>query len=523
MIQVRNSKHRSFLAAWVLAATLLASTLAGCNEAASPASVGTTTVLTIVKGTQTSTYTMSSLKAIGATTGWAGQMSSTGTITGPSEYKGVAMTELLKAVGGITENDAVRVSAKDGYAMTLSYNQVTQGSGFPILDGTTGKEVASTSKPVVFVAYEEAGKPLDDTVGPLRLGIMTSKTQVTDGHWWVKWTQKIEVVPTVKAWSLQLEGAINESIDQATFESCSAIGCHGVKWTDDQNRVWEGVPLWYFAGRVDDASDTHKGDAFSDAVADKGYAVHVRASDGTVQEFTAAQVKRNNALIVAYKRDGSPLPDNQWPLRLVGSTLQKSQMVGQITKIKLELSAGGSTATVAPTTAPTAAPTTTPSSAAGPTVLTVVNGTKTVEYSLAALQKFQPYSGNGGTKNKTGVITGPFTYVGVPLLVVVNAAGGASSVLTADQSVKVTASDGFSKTLTYDQIVNGTVTTYDTTGAAATPTSKPVIALVYSVGGAPLDSANGPVSLGILCVDKLVSDGSAWVKIVTKIEVISNK
>jgi hypothetical protein len=524
MIAGLHNKWRAFLVASVLAATLLASTMAGCSETTSPASVGTSTVLTIVKGTQTSTYTMSSLKAIAATAGWAGQMSSTGTITGPNEYKGVAMTELLKAVGGITENDAVRVSAKDGYAMTLSYNQVTQGSGFPILDSTTGKEVTSTNKAVVFVAFEQDGKPLDDTVGPLRLGIMTSKTQVTDGHWWVKWTQKIEIVPTVKAWSLQLEGAINESIDQATFESCSAIGCHGVKWMDDQNRVWEGVPLWYLAGRVDDATDTHKGDAFSDAAADKGYAVHVRAADGTVQEFTAAQVKRNNALIIAYKRDGSPLPENQWPLRLVGSTLQKSQMVGQVTKIKLESSAGGPAATTAPTATPTTpSSSTTPVAAAGPTVLTVVNGTKTVEYSLAALQKFQPYSGNGGTKNKTGVITGPFTYQGVPLLVVVNAVGGASGALTADQSIKVTASDGFNKTLTYDQIVNGTVTTYDTTGAAATPTSKPVIALVYSVGGVPLDGATGPVQLGVLCADKLVSDGSAWVKMVVKIEVITNK
>jgi hypothetical protein len=523
MITGLHNKWRAFSVALVLAATLLASTLVSCSETTSPASVGTTTVLTIVKDTQTSTYTMSALKAIAATTGWAGQMSSTGTITGPNEYKGVAMAELLKAVGGITENDAVRVSAKDGYAMTLSYNQVTQGSGFPILDSTTGKEVAASNKPAVFVAYEQDSKPLDDTIGPLRLGIMTSKTQVTDGHWWVKWTQKIEVVPTVKAWSLQLEGAINENIDQATFESCSAIGCHGVKWTDDQNRVWEGVPLWYLAGRVDDVADTHKGDAFSDAVADKGYAVHLRASDGTEQALTSVEVKRNNALIVAYKRDGSALPDNQWPLRLVGSTLEKSQMIGQITKIKLALP-GGPAATTTPTMSPTAAPpTTTPSAPAGPTVLTVVNGTKTVEYSLAALQKFQPYSGNGGTKNKTGVITGPFTYQGVPLLVLVNAAGGASGALTADQSVKVTASDGFSKTLTYDQIVNGTVTTYDASGAAVTPASKPVIALVYAVGGVPLDNATGPVQLGILCAEKLVSDGSAWVKMLTKIEVVSNK
>jgi len=123
-------------------------------------------------------------------------------------------------------------------------------------------------------------------------------------------------------------------MDPGTFESGSAIGCHGVKWTDDQNRVWEGIPLWYLVGRVDD-TDTHKGDAFNDAVADTGYEVQLIAADGFTLKLTSAEVKRNDALIVAFKRDGNQLPENQWPLRLVGATLEKSQMIGQISTIKL--------------------------------------------------------------------------------------------------------------------------------------------------------------------------------------------
>jgi len=38
----------------------------------------------------------------------------------------VALSDIVKTVGGITSNDAVKISAKDGYSMTLSYNQVNE-------------------------------------------------------------------------------------------------------------------------------------------------------------------------------------------------------------------------------------------------------------------------------------------------------------------------------------------------------------------------------------------------------------
>jgi DMSO/TMAO reductase YedYZ molybdopterin-dependent catalytic subunit len=484
---------------------------AGCKNAsnaiATPTSATTSPssqpVLTIVNGTQTSTYTMEAIKKLPQITGWAGQMSSTGTITGPFEYKGVALTELLKAVGGITDTNAIRASAKDGYAMTLSYNQVTQGSGFPVLDSSTGKEVTPANKPVVFIAYEEAGKPLDDSVGPLRLGIMTANNQVTDGHWWVKWTQKIEVISSVKPWTLKLEGAITENMDQATFESGAAIGCHGLKWTDDQNRAWEGIPLWYLVGRVDDPTETHKGDAFSDALADKGYEVHLVGSDGTMQKLTSAQVKRNDGLIVAYKRDGSPLPENQWPLRLVGAGLTKDQMVGKLATIKIIFPAAATTAAA------------TSSAPAGATVLTLTKGTQSKTYSLDELKALTATSGYGGTKNKAGVVVGAVPLKGVALTDLMSAVGG----LGAKDSLKFTAKDGYTKTLTADQINAGTFTTYNSSGNATNAEIKPVVILAYESDGKALDSATGPLELAILTSKNQVTDGSNFVKTIEKIEV----
>ena len=507
------SKQRKWII--LIGAILVLSLLAtGCGSTDTTTTPGSTTpvsgqtnapqdtVLTIIKDTQTVTYTMEALKSLPAITGLAGQMSSTGTITGPFNYKGVALLELLNAVGGITENHAVRVTAKDGYAMTISHKQATEGN-FTVIDSNTGKEIKPAKQPVVFVAYEEDGKPISENIGPLRLGIMTGESEVTEGHWWVKWTQKIEVIPVQAPWNLKLEGAVIEDMDHSTFESGAAIGCHGIKYTDDQGQAWEGIPLRYLIGRVDDTTDVHKGDAFSDAAADEGYEVQVIASDGYTATFTAEETRRNNNMLVAYKVGGKTLSGDDWPLRLVGSAVDKKRQVGGIVSIKLVF--GGSEPQVSATPIDE-----------GPVILTVTSGSQSKTFSMAALKALPELSGFAGTKNKAGVVTGPLAYKGVSLTDLLSQVGG----LSQGKSVKVTAKDGYAKTITYTQIMQADFSTYDTSGQAAEPEEKPVLFLAYEKEGAELDSDTGPLQLGIMTCHNRVTDGSWWVKQIEKIEII---
>ena len=299
--------------------------LEGCKSGSSGAGV-----LIVIKGTQVKTFSVAQIRALPVLSGSTGDVTSSGTIEGPYQYKGAALTDILKAIGGITTDNAVRISAKDGYSMTMSYKQVAQGSEFPTYDKTTGKEVTPASPLTVFIAYEKDQKPIDDTLGPLRLGIM-APDQVTDGHWWVKWAQKIEVITVQQAWTISLQGAITQSMDKATFESGAAPGCHGTTWTDAQGHSWLGIPLWYLVGNVDDATDM----AYNDALADQGYEVHVANSNGDMVTFSSKEVKRNNNIIVAYQIDGQPLPSTKWPLALVGSGVDPQHQIAQISKIKL--------------------------------------------------------------------------------------------------------------------------------------------------------------------------------------------
>jgi DMSO/TMAO reductase YedYZ molybdopterin-dependent catalytic subunit len=317
--------------------------IAGCGTSEPAGTTGTDTgtgtALTITKGAETVSYTLAQVKAMTAKEGWGGIMNSSGVISGPFKQKGVPIADLLDKVGGMSGSDAVRITAKDGYTMTYSYDQMVNGN-FTTLDCSSGEEVPH-DKLTVILAYEEDGAPLTDKIGPLRIAILNGDTQVTEGHWWIKWVEQIEIVSAEMTWSLHLEGYMDEDIDQNTFESCSAPGCHGASWTDDQNRQWEGVPLWMLVGRVDDDNNHSKEtQAFNDTVADAGYEVEVIAADGYSKTFTAEQIKRNNDYIISYRRDGEPLPENQWPLRLVGPDMTKGDMVGQIATIKVVLPEG---------------------------------------------------------------------------------------------------------------------------------------------------------------------------------------
>jgi DMSO/TMAO reductase YedYZ molybdopterin-dependent catalytic subunit len=305
-------------------------------------------VLEIVGLTETRSLTMADILALPVTEGYAGIKSSTGKITPPVAFKGVALRDLAGLIGGMDETTGFNVVAEDGYAITFSYDQLQNGT-FVAYDPATGQELKNPVQLTAILAYEMEGQPLDpDKDGILRLAIVSTElNQVTDGHWSVKWVNKLEVKNLGQEWVLQAEGGISKTIDRASIESCGAPQCHAASWTDEKAQVWVGVPLWLFVGSVDDGIE-HEGPAFNDALADAGYSVDVIASDGYTVTFDAARVKRNDNIIAAYKVNDNPLPDQYFPLRLVGPDLQKNEMIGMIAQIKVGVEPIPATAT--PTT-----------------------------------------------------------------------------------------------------------------------------------------------------------------------------
>lgn len=65
-----------------------------------------------------------------------------------------------------------------------------------------------------------------------------------------------------------------KTIDRAFFEAGAAPGCHEAWWTDEQGRVWRGIPLWLLAGWVVD-ENVHQQGAFDRDLAVRGYPIEL--------------------------------------------------------------------------------------------------------------------------------------------------------------------------------------------------------------------------------------------------------
>jgi DMSO/TMAO reductase YedYZ molybdopterin-dependent catalytic subunit len=352
-----SQKNRVSAPLFAFALLLTALLLVGCGKSGSTTTTSATpsaevtttssvavstdsgdTVLEVTGPTGMKSYTLEQIKALKVTEGYGGMKSSTGRITPPTVQKGVLIEDLLAEVGGLPDDMAVSIIAKDGYEMTMSATQLRSGE-FLTYDMVTGAEKTVDGPLQVMVSFESDGRALNpESEGTLRLGIISAEqNQVTDGHWWVKWVTKIQVKPIEQDWSLSLSGAIAEEISKATFESGANVGCHGTEWTDADGNKWTGTPLYLLVGRVDD-DVAHEGPAYNRELAKAGYDVQIVGADGKMVTVTSEAMYYNKNLIVADKMNGKPLSEDYWPLRLVGEGIGAADTIGQISEIKVLLS-----------------------------------------------------------------------------------------------------------------------------------------------------------------------------------------
>ena len=273
----------------------------------------------------------SSIADLPSFTSKGGLMTSVGTIKAVNNYTGVKLTTLCDLIGSINNETSVRVTASDGYSMIFSYEQIL--GDFVTYDPKTGNEVVHNQTLTSIVAYQINGEYLDDDEGPLRFLIVGPEGLITDGHYWIKFTEKIEILPAIRDWYLQLVGAKNETITRVEYES--GVICHGETWTDEGGQVWEGIPLWLLTGRVDDDSSNHMEGGFNISLAYLGYTIEVITGDGYTVEFDSERIAENNDIILANRMDGETLPEPYWPLRVVGSDVNKAEMLRNVIEIRV--------------------------------------------------------------------------------------------------------------------------------------------------------------------------------------------
>jgi len=257
-------------------------------------------------------------------------------VTGPTKYKGVALSEVLEAVGGLPAGSAVSLAASDGYVMTFTTDQILKGD-FTTYDPMKGTPQAVRKQVELVLAYEADGKPLNKDEGPFRLVFLTSKPeQVVEGFLCVKWVERIQVRSLTADWTLELSGVKSATLDRAHFDSLAGLPSLQTSWEDINGRTWTGIPLWVLVGLVDGKSNREAG-AFDKNLATSGYQVQVIGEDGSSVTLDSAKIARSTDYVVANKMEGNPLGDVEFPLRLVGTGPSATEMIDGIKEIRLVL------------------------------------------------------------------------------------------------------------------------------------------------------------------------------------------
>ena len=150
------------------------------------------TVLTVTNGSQIKIYSMAQIQDDNLVNGWGGEKTQDGTIIGPYQYTAVLLNDIIYPVGGVNAGESVKLTSANGSSTTLTYDQVVNGN-FNIYN-STGSQITTATKPKICIIFSQNGSPLDNSIGPLELGAISTLNFITDGSMWLSNIQKIDII-----------------------------------------------------------------------------------------------------------------------------------------------------------------------------------------------------------------------------------------------------------------------------------------------------------------------------------------
>ncbi len=199
------------------------------------------------------------------------------------------------------------------------------------------------------------------------------------------------------------------------------------------------------------------------------------------------------------------LADRTMTKKISSHTLPTNVLIALITLMILTVGFSGCTTTTPPTKQP---------EQPEATLLTISYGSQVYNYTLSDLTTLSNTSGQGSYINKAGKITGPDTYSGVCVTVLLSTI----PTLPANYTFHAVASDGYARNYTSDE-VNGHVMVLNRTGAAVGNGSFTMI-VAYEKDGVILNaSTKGPLRIAFVSDQALLTNSALWVSSLVKIEI----
>ncbi len=272
--------------------------------------------------------------------------------------KGTRVHDLAELVGGMGSGTAITFVASDGFETTLPYSSIYTN---PAVQARQGDAIIAWWGDGQYVPKYSDGMRLFFTPGGDHVYGQWDMHETLPSQYWrynfqdgvqypsaaglsAKYITTIKVLSSPESdWTLSLDGrdigGLNYTVAKPFLEE--AIACqfgseHKATYTDSKGRVWEGMPLWFFAGFVDDA-DQHSANAYNVTKAQAGYNIIITGTDGFNTTIDSRQTIRSSKYIIANSLNGTHIADNDesWPLRLTGENITGAMTVKGVKSIRL--------------------------------------------------------------------------------------------------------------------------------------------------------------------------------------------
>ncbi len=460
--------------------------------------------VTIIGADGTSTnVTLTNMLSMNSVTGNSSYQNSYNNVRGTGTYTGVKISDLVDLVGGMIENDSLKITASDEYTVTFEYGKIYPDETTLAIQGemVLAYEYNGTVVPDYEDGFRIAFLPGDGYYSNADANDTTDPNPSSAGTQWISNVVKLEVIeaqqPEETALTLYYEDNV-VPLTLSEIEALSSIsGEGGYKTSGGSIRGpynITGVRFTTLLGQISDLPSN--------------YTVTTVAGDDWTTEYTKAMVDGQlsgytpsgdpidtiqSIMVLAYQINGSPILDDDGPLRITflnedGNLTDGflwAKNVINITVVEVE-----------------------------PISFILKYEDTTLEFTLSEIKALTSISGEGGYRTSTGSIRGPYQITGVAMSTLL------SLLPSLPDNYTLTAISGDDWITEYTKaMVDGQLSGYTPTGDPLDSINSTMV-LAYEIDGSPIPEGSGPLRITFLNEDGNLTDGSLWAKWVINITVI---